>query len=100
MQWLVRRSRRNGSRGCAIGKATRRSDGAEMARNRETTGDSAGNPCSLAKPRPENICEFSCLRGQRHEIPYATEQGINSSITGNRLATNRELIRPNRELVK
>jgi hypothetical protein len=50
-----------------------------------------------AKIRPKNICEFSSLRGSRKRIPCATEQGINSTTTGNLIRGNSELIRPNRE---
>jgi hypothetical protein len=68
--------------------------------NRETTGKLLGNSSSLTKIRPENICEFSRLRDLRDEIPCATEQGINSTTTGNLIPANRELIRDNRELAK
>src|ERR1700735_4992017 len=50
--------------------------------------------------RPEKICKFSSMRDVRNEFPCATEQGINSSRTGNSIRGNRELIRPNRELAR
>jgi hypothetical protein len=53
-----------------------------------------------AENRHENICEFSHLRDLRDEIPCATEQGINSTTTGNLIRANRELIRANRELAQ
>ena len=58
-----------------------------------------GNPSTNTQNRPENICEFSCLRDLRDEIPCAAEQGINSSGTGKPIFVNRELIRANRELI-
>src|SRR5271154_4615428 len=50
-----------------------------------------------AQNRLENNCESSSLRDDLPKIPCATEQGINSSRTGNRFALNSELIRHNRE---
>src|SRR5271156_2192777 len=50
-----------------------------------------------AQNRLENNCESSSLPDDPPKIPCATEQGINSSRTGNRFALNSELIRHNRE---
>ena len=54
-------------------------------------------PPFSAKNCPENNCESSSLPDDPPEIPCATEQGINSTTTGNEFATIRELIRRNRE---
>ena len=54
-------------------------------------------PPFSAKNRLENNCESSSLPDDPSKIPCATEQGINSTTTGNQFATIRELIRHNRE---
>src|SRR5271155_6168918 len=54
-------------------------------------------PPFSAKNRLENNCESSSLPDDPPEIPCVAEQGINSTTTGNEFATNRELIRHNRE---
>jgi hypothetical protein len=54
-------------------------------------------PPFSAKNRLENNCESSSLPDDSPQIPCATEQGINSTTTGNEFATIRELIRHNRE---
>ncbi len=54
-------------------------------------------PPFSAKNCLENNCESSSLPDNSPEIPCATEQGINSTTTGNEFATIRELIRRNRE---
>jgi uncharacterized protein (DUF4415 family) len=51
-------------------------------------------PLFSAQNRLENNCESSSLPDGPPKIPCATEQGINSSRTGNRFLLNRELIRP------
>ena len=64
---------------------------------RETTANFLRIRGCLRKFRPENICEFSHLRDLRDEIPCATEQGNNSTTTGNLIRANKELIRYNGE---
>src|ERR1700733_10696543 len=54
-------------------------------------------PPLSANNRLENNRESSSLPDDSPEIPCATEQGINSTTTGNEFATIRELIRHNRE---
>jgi hypothetical protein len=56
-------------------------------------------PPFSSKDRHENNCESSSLPDDPRKIPCATEQGINSSRTGNRFSLNRELIRRIRESV-
>ena len=56
-------------------------------------------PPFSAQNRLENNCESSSLPDDPPKIPCATEQGINSSRTGNRFLLNRELIRRIRESV-
>src|SRR5271156_1065875 len=53
--------------------------------------------CENTSRKHLRIQSFANLR---EEIPCATEQGINSTTTGNLIPANRELIRDNRESAK
>ena len=64
-----------------------------------SNSESAPIPPFSAQNRLENNCESSSLPDDPPKIPCATEQGINSTTTGNEFATNRELIRHNRESI-
>jgi len=83
----------------AIVACSARPNNPELRPNRESTGYFLENRLLLLENQFENIREFSSLRDGWPQIPCAAEQGNNSTATGNQFATNRELIRHNREFI-